>query len=203
MTHTKTSTILLCCLAALAAAGDEALYARNKELSREAAALRARVNGLEDECARLARTAQVLDTTCDLMTGRLRTPPEPRETLVPLARFETGAGKLIDNTATGEKAVTMRWLKGLKPGAKYRASCEMRCEDVKGCRDVKFGGYVPVQGGKTQWPAASVGTGTFGWRRVSFDYVLPSGERFCLIYGLEAGTGKVWVRDVAVDELIE
>ena len=203
MTHTKTSTILLCCLAALAAAGDDALYERNRELKREAAALRTRVNGLEDACARLERTAQVIDTTCDLMTGRLRTPPERRETLAPVARFETDAEKLIDNTATGAKAVTMRWLKDLKTGSKYRFSCEMRCEDVKGCRDVKFGGYVPVQGGKPQWPAASVGTGTFGWRRVSFDYALPSGASFCLIYGLEAGTGKVWVRDVTVSELRE
>ena len=205
MKMTEPFSIGLAALLALAAAGDDgdALYARNKALSREVAALRTRVNGLEDDCVRLAKTAQVLDTTCDLMTGKLRTPPERRETLSPVIRFETDAEKLIDNTATGEKAMTMRWLKGLKPGSKYRFACEMRCEDVKGCRDVKFGGFVPVQGSQTKWPSAYVGIGTFGWRHVSFDYVLPSGASFCLIYGLEAGTGKVWVRGVTVDEVTD
>ena len=204
----KTTSIPLLCAAALccglASADDgDALYARNKALSREVAALRTRVNGLEDDCVRLAKTVQVLDTTCDLMTGKMRTPPELRETETVICRFETDAEKLIDNTATGEKAVTMRWLKGMKAGAKYRFACDIRCEDVKGCGDIKFGGFVPVQGSQTQWPAASVGIGTFGWRHVSFDYVLPAGASFCLIYGLEAGTGKVWVRDVTVSEVAE
>ncbi len=196
------SAVVQCAVSAFADDGD-ALYERNKALTREAAELRTKVNGLANDCVRLEKTVKVLDTTCDLMTGKRRTLPEFKESEKVICCFETNAVKAIDNTATGERAITLHWLNGMKAGMKYRFACEIKCEDVKDCHDVKFGGFVPVQGGTTQWPAAHVGTGTFGWRHVSFDYILPSGASFAIVYGLEAGTGKVWIRDVTVSEVTE
>ena len=194
---------LALCGAVAAPCDGDALYARNKALSREVAELRARVNGLENDCARLAKTARVLDTTCDLMTGRLSAPPEIREKAEIVCRFETDTALEIDNTATGKRSVTNRWLADVKSGTKYRFSCEMKSDGVTGGNGVKFGAFVPVEGGKTQWPSASVGTSRFDWRRISFDYVMPVGARFCLLYGLESGTGKVLVRNVTVEAISE
>lgn len=194
---------LLALVGAWACGAEEALVARNRALQKDVAELRTRVNGLADACVRMERTIEVLGVTRDLMSGRLRTPPKRVERTTRVAAFETEAPRVLTKTSDAKRAIEMRWLKTLQPGTKYRCTCEMKAQNVKGCEHIKFGGFVPVKGGPTQWPAAAVGAGTFDWRTIAFDYVLPSGGTFCLVYGLEAGTGTVWVRNVTVDEVAE
>jgi len=187
---------------AMAAVADEAneLYERNKELRRDVAALRTEVNALADECVRLEKTAETLTLTAELMDGRRRTLPKLVEEIVEtVAEFETDVERAIVVPEGGKRSVVHRWLGDkVRPGSKYRFECMMKAEDVKGCEHIKFGGFVGVTGGSTQWPSSSVGAGTFDWRKVSFDYLVPAGGRFTLLYGIESGYGKVWVKDVKV-----
>lgn len=202
------SAIIVALIAMIAfcgvAAEGDALYERNKALRKEVAELRLKVNAAEDECVRLEKSVKTLDTTRELMTGKRKTPPKMVEKMVQIAAFhDNGEEKSFVRTDAGEKAIEMHWLSGMKVGAKYRCECLMAAEDVKGCKHIKFGAMVGVPGQTTQWPAASVGAGTFQWRKVSFDYVFPSGASFCLLYGIESGTGKVTVKDVKVFEVVE
>ena len=190
---------------AMAAVADEAdgLYERNKELRRDVAALRTEVNALADECVRLEKTAETL--TAELMDGRRRTLPKLVEEIVEtVAEFETGVEHAIVVPEGGKRSVVHRWLGDkVKPGSKYRFECMMKAEDVKGCENIKFGGFVGVTGGSTQWPSSPVGAGTFDWRKVSLDYLVPAGGRLTLLYGIESGYGKVWVKDVKVFHISE
>jgi len=203
----KNLVTILCAAAGLflarGAEPADALWAENLRLTQEAAELRARVNALSDECARRTRTAHVLDVTCDLMTGARAVPPRRVERLVPVAAFETDAPCVLEVKPGAKPQVVHRWPKGLKDGARYRFSCRMKAEGVTGCEHVKFGGFVGLANGKKAWPSASTGAGTFDWRTVTFDYTLPSGAGFCLLYGIEAGHGKVEIRDVRIEEVTE
>lgn len=192
-------------MASVAGAGEaDTLYERNKELKRRVAAARTEVNALSDECVRLERTAETLALTAELMDGRRRNLPKLVEKIETVAAFETDSERLIEVPPGGKRNVVHRWIgERVKPGSKYRFECLMKAEDVKGCEHVKFGGFVAVKGGKTQWPSASIGAGTFGWRRVSFDYLVPAGGNFCLVYGIESGSGKVWVKDVKAFRVLE
>lgn len=189
---------------AVVAGETDGLYERNKELKRTVAEMRAEVNALSDECVRLEQTAETLKFTADLMGGKRRTLPKLVETVETVAEFETATERFIEVPEGGKRDVVMHWIgEKVKPGSTYRFECMMKAEDVKGCENIKFGGFVPVKGGSTKWPGASVGAGTFDWRKVSFDYLVPAGANFCLIYGIESGHGKVWIKDVKVSLLSE
>ena len=111
-----------------------------------------------------------------------------------------GLKGVIDNRADGKRQVIHRWLK-LKPGKTYRFEGQFRIEDGKALQPVKFGGFVQVKGKPTQWPAASLGKEPCDWRPCSFEYTLPFGGSFCLIYGIENGAGRILFRDIAVFEI--
>ena len=173
---------------------------RNRELRRERSELQTRKNALLEESARLKETKETLETTRDLLSGKLEKPPAVRPLKNVLYRFETDAAKVIDNTQTKKRSVVHRWLK-LEPGKTYLFEGMIRLEHSKQVKNIKFGGFVPVSGGKTQWPACEVGAGKFDWRKCSFSYRLPQGASFCLIYGLEQGTGRVLFKNITVTEV--
>lgn len=179
--------------------GDDPLE-RNRSLRRELAELQARKNSLLEESARLKETKETLETTRDLLSGKLEKPPVDHPNGNVLYRFETDRPNVIDNTKSGKRSVIHRWLK-LDPGKTYLFEGMIRLEHSNQVKNVKFGGFVPVSGGKTQWPACQVGTGKFDWRKCSFTYRLPQGAKFCLIYGLEQGTGRVLFKNITVSEL--
>lgn len=194
---------LLCCFSARTESS-EALWNECRRLEKEAVALRMRVNELTDDYMGCEKSAEILDVTGELMTGKRLVPPSGARRFVPVAAFETNAVKVLDNTATGKQMVEIKFLgQSLKAGTEYRFSCKMKAENVKGSENIKFGGYITfASGAETQWPAASVGAGTFDWTEVSFDYVLPTGANVGILYGLESGVGRVSVRDVTVSEIV-
>ena len=173
---------------------------RNRSLRRELAELQTRKNALLEESARLKETKETLETTRDLLSGKLEKPPADHPNENVLYRFETERPNVIDNTKSGKRSVVHRWLK-LEPGKTYLFEGMIRLEHSEQVKNIKFGGFVPVSGGKTQWPACEVGAGKFDWRKCSFTYRLPHGARFCLIYGLEQGTGRVLFKNITVSEV--
>ena len=58
--------------------------------------------------------------------------------------------------------------------------------------------------GKTQWPAASIGGGTFDWKQLSFAYDVPyDAHSISLMLGLEKVSGTIYFRDLRVESVEE
>jgi hypothetical protein len=113
------------------------------------------------------------------------------------ARYENST-LLIENNDPQKKAnVCGKWLK-IPEGKKILFSVLVKAENVTS-KQIKFGLMINDSKGKRKWPSARIGTGTFGWRKVSFSTVVPLGVNRCLLfYGLQSGTGKVYFKDIKV-----
>lgn len=71
------------------------------------------------------------------------------------------------------------------------------------CGGGKFMCHYAVNG-KSQWPDAPIGAGTFDWKEVSFTVPAPRGmTNAFLALGLQGSTGAIYFRDVRVDALSE
>lgn len=193
-------SLLLLTTSATAEEASEADVQRRKECSAEASRLEAKRNALKDSIRSRLRTAETLNAVADLMEGKRQSSPVEDERLSVVRTFETDVPKSIVKSKEDKATCVHRWMT-LDEGRRYRFTAEVRAEDVKGV-NVKFGLMVPQRSGKTLWPSASVGTGSFDWRTVSFDFEIPSGAgNVLLLYGLEGGTGKVEFRNVTVCEV--
>lgn len=173
---------------------------RNRTLHREIRELQLRQNKLLDQADRLKETKSTLETTRDLISGKLAKPPACKERKTVQYRFEDKEPKVLDNTETKKRLIIERWLK-LTPGKTYLFEGMVKLEHSKGTKNIKFGCFVPVKGGKTQWPGCGIGTGSFDWRKCGFQYKVPQGAAVCLVYGFENGYGKVLFKDITVSEL--
>ncbi len=200
-TRHRLGTLLLMAagLALLPARGENPLE-RNRALQAQVRELERELDELRGQAARLQATQTTLETTRRLIAGEIRRAPGVQGRKVEVGRFEQERGLVIDNRSDGKRQVIHRWLK-LQPGRTYRFEGQFRIEDGKALQPVKFGGFVPVQGKPTQWPAASLGKAPCDWRPCSFEYTIPFGGSFCLIYGIENGAGRVLFRDIAVFEI--
>ncbi len=57
-----------------------------------------------------------------------------------------------------------------------------------------------VDGGKTCWPGAQVGEGSFPWRKLSFAAKPGSSvESVCVYLGMQGATGTIWFRNLKVE----
>lgn len=200
-TRHRLGTLLLMAagLALLPARGENPLE-RNRALQAQVRELERELDELRGQAARLQATQTTLETTHRLIAGEIRRAPGVQGRKVEVGRFEQERELVIDNRADGKRQVIHRWLK-LQPGRTYRFEGQFRIEDGKALQPVKFGGFVPVQRKPTQWPAAGLGKDPCDWRPCSFEYTLPFGGSFCLIYGIENGAGRVLFRDIAVFEI--
>ena len=64
----------------------------------------------------------------------------------------------------------------------------------------KFGLMVTGGNGKVDWPAATIGGGSFGWKPVSFTTDIPYGVRsVAILLGLQGVTGKIQFRDLKAE----
>ena len=200
-TRHRLGTLLLMAagLALLPARGENPLE-RNRALQAQVRELERELDELRGQAARLQATQTTLETTRRLIAGEIRRAPGVQGRKVEVGRFEQERELVIDNRADGKRQVIHRWLK-LQPGRTYRFEGQFRIEDGKALQPVKFGGFVPVQGKPTQWPAAGLGKDPCDWRPCSFEYTIPFGGSFCLIYGIENGAGRVLFRDIAVFEI--
>lgn len=197
--HRLGMLLMMVSVLALPAWGENQLE-RNQTLQAQVRELERELDELRGQAARLQATQSTLETTRRLISGELRRAPGVQGKKVEVGRFEQERELVIDNRANGKRQVIHRWLK-LKPGKTYRFEGQFRIEDGKALQPVKFGGFVPVQGKPTQWPAASLGKEPCDWRPCSFEYTLPFGGSFCLIYGIENGAGRILFRDIAVFEI--
>ena len=83
----------------------------NKNLRNEKEKLSAKENNLKEQEGRLKETAETLETTRDLTSGKLKKAPvKPSEKIVKYS-FETKEPKVIDNMETKKRNVVHRWLK--------------------------------------------------------------------------------------------
>lgn len=173
---------------------------RRNQLRREVAELEARRNALKGKIRTQLEAAETLTVTAELMEGARKLPPVARERLSELHSYEVDVPRTQTKTAAEKAQCVHRWLT-LEETRRYRFTAEVKAEDVRETH-VKFGLMVPQPSGKTLWPAASVGAGTFDWRLVTFDFEVPAGAgNALLLYGLESGSGKVSFRNVTVYEI--
>jgi len=179
---------------------DEASIKRRNQCRREMTELVKRRNAYKESIRSQLEAAETLTVTAELMEGVRKFPPVERERQSELHVYEAGVARPICKAADEKANCVHRWLT-LEEGHRYRFIAEVRAENVTDT-SIKFGLMVPKPDGKTQWPSASVGSGSFDWRTVSFDYLMPAGSvSALLLYGLEGGAGKVEFRDVTVYEL--
>lgn len=197
--HRLGMLLMMVSVLALPAWGENQLE-RNQTLQAQVRKLERELDELRGQAARLQATQSTLETTRGLISGEIRRAPGVQGKKVEVGRFEQERELVIDNRADGKRQVIHRWLK-LKPGKTYRFEGQFRIEDGKALQPVKFGGFVQVKGKPTQWPAASLGKEPCDWRPCSFEYTLPFGGSFCLIYGIENGAGRILFRDIAVFEI--
>lgn len=178
----------------------ESDISRRNRYRKEAAELEAKRNALKDRIRIELETAETLNVTAELMEGVRKFPPVERERLSEIREFEVGVPRTVRKAASDKSTCVHRWVT-LDEGRRYRFAADVKAEDVKDT-SVKFGLMVPMPNGKTKWPGCSVGSGTFDWRRITFDYEIPAGAgHVLLLYGLESGSGEVAFRDVSVFEI--
>ena len=93
------------------------------------------------------------------------------------------------------------------PGAFFspqRFSAQIKAENISkppaGHLGGKFGLMVSRNDGKTEWPAATIGGGSFDWKQVSFTADIPYGVRsVAIMLGLQGVTGRILFRDLKVE----
>jgi len=193
-------TVLAAVAVAFAKEADEATLRQRNQSRREMAELERKRNAIKESIRAQLEAAETLTVTAELMEGVRKFPPSERERQSELHVFEAGVARSVVKAAGEKSNCVHRWLT-LGEGHRYRFRADVRAEDVKGT-EIKFGLMVPSPDGKTRWPSASVGSGSFEWRTVSFDYLMPAGSNSALLlYGLEGGSGRVEFRDVTVSEL--
>lgn len=191
-----------CCAAVVSAAVGAALTEVDvKSTEEEAKRISAELAALRQENRMLEVRREALATTAELIAGERKSPPKPVVEEVEVRR-PFGAGRVLDNRASGEPLVAKEWLKQLHPG-RYRAKARLTLKEAKDLRNFKFGCMIPVPGSGTRWPAALVGGTPFAEREMSFDFDVPPDSCVLLLIGFESGTGLAEFRDVRICELKE
>jgi hypothetical protein len=83
----------------------------------------------------------------------------------------------------------------------------VKAEGVEKPASATSGGKFVVHyrcGGKSRWPGASIGCGTFDWKPVRFEVDVPDGvSGVFLAFGLQGTTGVIYFRDVKVEAMAE
>jgi len=114
-----------------------------------------------------------------------------------------GAASLrLDNTSPTDIVQVSQNVHGLTAGQKYRLSAWLKTDHMAKPNAVNFGflstGVKSVgRGGRLPFPAAGV-----GWQKVAADFTLPVGAETLRIMIHVAGTARVWVDDVTLEEVL-
>ncbi len=176
---------------------------------------REELNALRETAATLEATAKV---TLEPAAKPVEKPKEPKELyrnpLVSLDGFtaqkgkaevvELPDGKAIRVDAPGAEAIT-RTIR-IPEQRTIQVTVQMKGEKVvkhepAHHRGTRVGGMYR-HAGKTFWPAAPHGEGSFDWRAVSFKFNSPAGcDSFRLILGLAGADGTVYLRNLVIEEL--
>ena len=114
------------------------------------------------------------------------------------ARFQNGHSLCIEKAALAQLTLPVERARGCVLTFSAMITAENVSEKPKPWNGVKFMAPIVSPAGK-QWPAASLDTGSFDWKRCFFTVRVPSdATRLTLCLGLEAVTGKAWFDDIHV-----
>lgn len=114
------------------------------------------------------------------------------------AGFQSGHSLCIDRTTTTQRTLPVERVRGCVLSFSAMIKAGNVSEKPKPWNGVKFMAPIVAPDGK-QWPAASLDTGSFDWKRCAFTVRVPAdATQMHLCLGLEAVTGKVWFDDVRV-----
>jgi hypothetical protein len=104
-----------------------------------------------------------------------------------------------------KKTVLEIWLPVEKlVGKKVICSVKVKGENISPVKVHYLGGkfmlMIKRSNNKTDWPDASIGTGTFDWKEVNFSTNIPFDASGCLlVLGLQGVTGTIYFRDLKVE----
>lgn len=180
---------------------DEAM---NRKLKAELKGLEAKAAELENAAMTIEESIRIARVSKELMEGVRKESPQPK--IVETQIYEAGVDAPVFFDATAGKVRNREvWLTDkMKAGGRYRFTCEVKTEDLKGTDRVKFMGYMPVKGAPTEWPGVGqTGSGSYGWTKLEFAFTLPHGGSFMLSFGSGEGIGKVWFRNIRGCEVAE
>lgn len=137
------------------------------------------------------------------------TPPfKPSGGEAKFAAVETlGDGKpaLVINSDGKTGAVVLLWLKTDDvAGGKVKFSVLAKAEDISKPAAAHLGGKFGLMmkdgNGKTQWPAASVGGGSFDWKLLSFTVDIPYGvQSVAVMLGIQGCSGRILFRSLKAE----
>ena len=112
--------------------------------------------------------------------------------------FQGGHSLCIERAALAQMTLPVERVRGCVLVFSAMIKAENVSEKPKPYNGVKFMAPIVAPDDK-QWPAASLDTGSFDWKRCSFTARVPAdATRLTLCLGLEAVTGKAWFDDVRV-----
>jgi len=85
-------------------------------------------------------------------------------------------------------------------GKKLTLTISVKGENIgKSKGSGKFMLMVPMIDGKTEWPDAHIGKGTFDWSNISFTFNMPNtAKNAAMIIGLQDITGKILFKDMKI-----
>jgi hypothetical protein len=191
-------TMLMLFLASSLCAPNE--LTTNTALKKEVEALEARHNDLREQNRILREKADTLLETARRVAGTHRNVKTAAESASIIMRLYGEEPVLIEKKDASQKAMVQKWYSVPLEGKRYRFTAMIKGDAITG--GAKFG-LLYSSGGKSIWPAASVGTGTFDWKKASFEATLPFGVKsYLLMLGIEgAATGTIGFKDVLVELL--
>ena len=87
---------------------------------------------------------------------------------------------------------------------KLLCTVKVKGEDIltsaPGVSGAKFVMCIAKADGKSLWPGADIGGGSFDWREISFSSEMPSDMKSCfLMLGLQGASGKIYYRDLRIE----
>jgi hypothetical protein len=112
--------------------------------------------------------------------------------------FQSGRSLCVEKAALAQITLPVERVRGCVLGFSAMIKAENVSEKPKPWNGVKFMAPIITPHDK-QWPAASLDSGSFDWKRCAFSARVPDdATKLTLCLGLEAVTGKAWFDDVRV-----
>ncbi|MBI4979039.1 MAG: hypothetical protein HZC28_16285 [Spirochaetes bacterium] len=187
--------ILFAVLAASLCMANE--LASNAALKKDVETREARYNEIREQNRLLKETSETLLETALRVSGSNRNENVKTEPVL-VMRLYTDEPVMAEKKEAGQKAIVQKWYTVTQDGKRYRFTAMVKGEGITG--RAKFG-LMYTSGGKTIWPAANIGIGSFEWKQVSFETSIPFGVKsYLLLMGIEGSdTGTIWFKDVAVE----
>lgn len=112
--------------------------------------------------------------------------------------FQGGHSLCVEKPVFAQITLPVEGVRGCVLSFTAMIKAESVSEKPKPWNGVKFMAPIITPGDK-QWPAATLDTGSFDWKRCAFSARVPAdATKLTLCLGLEAVTGKAWFDDISI-----